>query len=374
MKRILFISLTILLIFALIATSAQAFTPPGLLRQMDKDTSSKEVSVDQNSANELPPGLQGKGVPPGLEKRGLDLPPGLEDKRDNLPPGIQMRFIDAPKSDDLGDPEVHSVHITGYNYLLIPEEDEIVVTYKTIVKDQYGKNMSDETAIFKSLHSNDPEASDYIEGVYFDHETGELTLTSNASEEEIKIEAVSDSDDSVSGSLVVKLMITEAAFVSDAKELADAIDDDSIGLIILEADFYIDKPLTIKHPVVIEGGYGDEKFVIKANENFEGWMLTVDKENSLRLYNVLLNGAMDNNENLEGLVKVEKDADVHATNNILMNAPVGFGVWMETYDEYEDQKYEEAKQKYLDQKKFNNIDEKVVFYNEEGDILYPDWD
>ncbi|RQD69639.1 MAG: hypothetical protein D5S00_06465 [Tindallia sp. MSAO_Bac2] len=362
MKRTLLLALTLMLIFALVATSAQAFTPPGLLKQMERNNSNEELSVGRSSDGELPPGLRGKGTPPGLEKKGLTLPPGL-DGRDNLPPGIMMRFIDALNYRDLGDPEVYSIHLTGYDYLFIPEDDEVEATYKAVVKDQYGKAMPDERATLEMINRDD------IDGISFDEESGVLTLTSEAESGEIEIKAVSDTDDSVSGSMIVELTKAQAKFVYDSEELMDALEDQGIGIVILRNDIGIEEPLIINRHVIIEGGYEDSQFEITADEDFEGWMVVVKENGRLRLYDVSFDGQSEENDDLEGIVKIEKGADLRALGNKLANAPVGFGVWMEAYDE--DEEYEEDELNYLEQNEFEDIDQKVVFYDESGEILYP---
>lgn len=92
MKRIFRISIMLVLILALVTSSVQAVPSPRMLRQ----TESEEQKERCGSEKELPPGLRGKGIPPGLEKKD-GLPPGLIEKINDLPTGIQMRFKDVLK-------------------------------------------------------------------------------------------------------------------------------------------------------------------------------------------------------------------------------------------------------------------------------------
>ena len=382
MKRIFRISIMLMLILALVATSVQAFTPPGQLKQMDREnaTSIEEDQERYGPGRELPPGLRGKGTPPGLEKRDLDLPPGLENRRGNLPPGIQMRFVDALNREDLGDPEVHSVQVEGPDYVWIPEgENENVteyteVPYSAVVKDQYGRTMRIQQVTWELVNPDD------LVGITLESSEdgkldGKLIVTDEAVAGEIEIKAISDSDESVTGSLKVNLVSADAdvAYVDDADDLKAALLNENIGVILLASNITIEEPLAVSRHLIIDG---DDSYSLIADEDFEGWMIEVTEDGDLRLFNMLLDGNFDNNndkdeaeEVLEGLVKVEKDALIQARNNTLKNAPVGFGIWMEAYEE-DDEQYEEDKKQFTDQNDFE-VEQAVVFYDEEGNVLYP---
>jgi len=343
MKRTARVSLVLMLVLALTVMSVQAL-PPGLQRMMERNQEqNQEETGYYGPGRELPPGLRGKGTPPGLEKQGLELPPGLIG-REVLPPGIMMRFVDAMDNvsrEYWEDQEADSITVEGPRYLAIPPEEVKEVQYRATVQNEHGRALSGLELEW--------ELDNGYDGISIDQK-GVLTVTDrvyrDAYPDEIKISAIYNDD--LDGSLEVKLIEGTSVAVDNLKTLKDELDDDS-DIIRLEADIRLDEPLVISRDVIIDGmGYK-----LTTHSNFKGWMITIEDDVEAVLENLVLDGG--NRSALDGLVKVEDGASLDAMDNYLRNAPVGFGIWDEDDENVEDL--------FLDQNRFSNVTEKVVFYD-----------
>ncbi|MEN1760701.1 hypothetical protein [Anoxynatronum sibiricum] len=129
MKRIISMVVVIGFVIGLLVGGTQVFAetkvPPGQARkevvsrlqqqavtqQQEHEKENDEKFREYGPGAGLPPGLQGKGTPPGLLKQGFTLPPGLMEKEE-LPPGIQMRFRETLQWQQHWGPEGES----GENY------------------------------------------------------------------------------------------------------------------------------------------------------------------------------------------------------------------------------------------------------------------
>ncbi|SMP55334.1 hypothetical protein [Anoxynatronum buryatiense] len=112
MKRIISMVVVMGFVIGLLVGGTQVFAeakvPPGQARkeavsqlqqqaatqQQEQENENDEKFREYGPGGGLPPGLRGKGTPPGLLKQGFTLPPGLMEKEE-LPPGIQMRFSET---------------------------------------------------------------------------------------------------------------------------------------------------------------------------------------------------------------------------------------------------------------------------------------
>lgn len=180
----------------------------------------------------VPPGLQkkeksSKGIPPGLQKKG-GLPPGLQG-RDNLPPGIQKRFGDVLEREDEEKEVISHVVVKGDEFIVIPNEDEVIVKYEAFLLDEEGTKV--EITPEWSLEEEK-------EGVYLDEE-GTLEITNSAEEGTFKLVATYSREEDretkeYKGTLEVELYHQEISYIEiDGKKFV-GIDEDEEGRVNLE--------------------------------------------------------------------------------------------------------------------------------------------
>ena len=121
----------VLILVLSIATLAAA-GPPGLVRNNSSIGPPEHAQAQWE--NGLPPGLQGKGTPPGLVDKG-GLPPGMHG-REVLPPGIQMRFVNILKR--LWEEKEAGLHIIGSVYIDISGDEPLTERYRAFLVDEDG--------------------------------------------------------------------------------------------------------------------------------------------------------------------------------------------------------------------------------------------
>ncbi len=189
----------------------------------------------------IPPGLNGKGIPPGLLDKG-GLPPGMQG-RETLPPGIQKRFVDALK--DKPEEETCSLVIIGEEYIRIPEEGTATLNYEAVLVNPE----ANETKI-----TADWSLSDAPEGVSIDAESGVLEVTDSAEPGTVTVQAVyatgeDDEEKILTGSLNVALYKQEAATITiQGKEYVTIQEDDEEPLVLAYTALVKDQ-----HGKIIEG-------------------------------------------------------------------------------------------------------------------------
>ena len=121
----------VLILVLSIATLAAA-GPPGLVRNNGSIGPPEHAQAQWE--NGLPPGLQGKGTPPGLLDKG-GLPPGMHG-REVLPPGIQMRFVNTLQG--LWEGKEAGFYILGSEYIDISAGESITEIYQAVLVDEDG--------------------------------------------------------------------------------------------------------------------------------------------------------------------------------------------------------------------------------------------
>lgn len=145
--------------------------------------------------------------------------------------------------------------------------------------------------------------------------------------------------------------------------LLDLLEDEDVEMILLTDGF------TITEPIVLEGDRevwinGNNKLLV-ADVDFEGWMIEVTNGTHLHLVNARLDA--EGEDDLEGIIWVEEGSTLTARRNTLRNAAVGFGVEVEEYEEDDEKAL-------LNNNWFFNVTDRVVFYDLDGDVLYPEED
>lgn len=372
MKKMMTLTITVTLILSMMVLTASAFIPPG---QMKKDAGESwranrervmalhegrwddEVLEEAlyGPGRELPPGLQGKGIPPGLLKRDLELPPGLSGRADSdLPPGIIMRFLEAAERvqrrattrDEVA--EVDSIIVRGNRTLTIPNQGSYNVAYEAVVRDQFGSVMRNESVTWELRNPDD------VQRVIIDEDTGILTIDQRTTEGTIGIVAVSDTDRSVQGVLRVELRITETlrtARVSNESDLRRAVNA-NIDVIMLQDNILLSEPLVIDRSLTLDG----MTFKLGPSGDFDAeWLINVTAE-GVRLENLYLDGFEEDPDGQElVLVRVSDGIMLDAEFNRLMNAEVGFSFGISVNDNG-------IANQLLRRNGFSNVEYRVGFY------------
>ena len=342
-------TITATLILSMMILTASAFIPPGQIKKVNGASwlanRARVMALHEGRwddevleealygpGRELPPGLQGKGIPPGLLRRGFVLPPGLSDRADSdLPPGIIMRFLEAVERTEQRVPSrgeaarVNNIIVSGIRTLIIPNEGSYNVQYEAVVRDQYGNVMPNESVTWEMRNP------DNIARVSLNANSGLLTVDHRAAEGTIGIVAVSDTTRSIEGGLRVALRMPETettARVSTESELRRAVNSD-IDVIMLRDNMLLSEPLVINRSLTLDG----MTHKLGPTENFAGeWLIKVNAE-GVRLENLYLDGFEENTDEQE-LVLVRVRGDVlDAEFNHLMNARVGFSFGISVNDE-----------------------------------------
>jgi hypothetical protein len=369
MKKMMITAITATLILSMMVLTASAFIPPGQMKKDDGQSwlanRARVMALHEGRwddevleealygpGRELPPGLRGKSIPPGLLKKGLVLPPGLSGRDESdLPPGIIMRFLEAaerrvPTRDE--DAEVDSVIVRGNRTLIIPNQGSYNVQYEAVVRDQFGNAMRNESVTWELRNP------DNIQRVMINEDTGLLTINQGATEGTIGVVAISDTDRSVQGVLRVELRMPETARtarVSNESELRRAVNAD-FDVIMLSESIFLDTPLVINRSLTLDG----MAHILAPSEEFDGeWLIHVTAE-GVRLENLYLDGFETDPDNQKlVLVRVRGDMMLDAEYNRLMNASEGFSFRVSVLDE-------RTENQLLRQNGFSNVEFRVGFY------------
>ncbi len=212
MKKRVLITLALILILVLCFGGLALAAPPD-------HAGGPKLAKEYDQEKLIPSGLQGKGIPPGLQKKG-GLPPGMQG-RDILPPGIQMRFAEA-----LEERLVESkLIISGDRFIVIPDDEAITVDYDVIFIDENG----DETIVTADWGFNN---NDEIDGVSF--ENGILEVSPDAESGTITISAVYNTgEEEFSKSIEVTVYSQEVTSVEiSGPEYVELSDEDEAPLVV----------------------------------------------------------------------------------------------------------------------------------------------
>jgi len=384
MKRISFLLLTVVLIMGLMAMSVSAFVPPGHARRAEN------TGMMQDQARFLSEKMNGWaswidwedadwdeedliGLPPGIAKKGIPLPPGLMKRRDNLPSGILERFMNTEAYQQrwtpTGDyePVITRITVEGPRVLVIPNTDEYVVEYEAKVRDQRNRIMDE--AVEWSI------GNDNILDISINTTTGSVTVGDELAAGTVEIVATAKNKSSISGTLEVELVESDAVFVYNEAELRSAIGDDEHDLIYLGSSITLEKPLEINREVTIEG----MSRTIKADEGFNGWLIQLGNEAVAKFSNTLLDGQLadqdpvdlDDLDSFVGLLKISKDADLNVNDLRMQKADIGLELWVDQNDYNNDNKLNRLANDTMAPFQFNDVGIKVVIYNLEDSLLFP---
>jgi hypothetical protein len=167
--------------------------------------------------------------------------------------------------------------------------------------------------------------------------------------------------------------------VENFNELKSALESTYVRNIILMDDIIVEDTLVINRKVTIESE-DDEKWMLEADEDFEGWMIEVRSTGHLIMYNVVLDGSASDEDDFEGFVKVAKGGKLEVDDNEFNSAPIGIAFWLDVVlddldaDEREEllEELEEKADDLEDNNEFDDVDEPVVYYDEDDDMIYPE--
>lgn len=380
-KRISFLLLTVVLILGLTAMSVSAFVPPGHAKRAEN------AGMMQDQARFLSEKMNGWaswidwedadwdeedliGLPPGIAKKGIPLPPGLMKRLDNLPPGIMHRFMNTEEFQQrrtpTGDyePVITRITVEGPSVLVIPNTGEYVVEYEAKVRDQRNRIM-DEAVEWTIENDNTTDIS-------INQTTGSVTVGDDLNAGTVEIVATAKNKSSISGTIEVALVESDAVFVYDEGQLRSAINDHD--LIYLGSNITLTESLVINREVTIEG----MSRTIKASDNFDGWLIQLGNDAVVDFSNTLLDGQLSDREPVDleelnsfvGLLKISEEADLKVNDLRMQKADIGLGLWVDGNDDNNANQLSELANDTVAPYQFSDVRIKVVIYDGEG-LLYP---
>ncbi|MDW7671510.1 MAG: hypothetical protein SCK57_07430 [Bacillota bacterium] len=166
----------------------------------------------------------------------------------------------------------------------------------------------------------------------------------------------------------------EVTEVWNRDDLEDAIDEKAEEIKLMR-DITIFEALLIDWDLYLDGN----GFELGTTSPFDDdWMIEVIDDAHLRVRKLTINGY--NESGLEGLIKVEEDATLTAVDNELYDAPIGIAFWLDVdLDDLDDddleellEELEEKADDLEDNNKFDDVDEPVVYYDENDNMIYPE--